>query len=380
MAAFNFFTDFKLYSAVLVLYFAKVTGSYGLAMSLFSTIMISSAVFEVPTGIFSDKIGRKNTIILGALSALFSYTCYALGLNFWILLVGAILEGLSRSFYSGNNDALLYDTLATLGKKDQYDRYLGKVNSMFQLALTIAVIIGSILVNWSYTWVMWLTVIPQIFCVIVAFLIIEPKHYAKQSTNVFSHFTHSLSILWKNPKLRLLSLNQILDFGIGESAFDFKSAFIATIWPLWAVGIPKIISYAGGGLSFWYSGKLIKKYGGVNLMYIEVIYNRFINVISLIFPTIASPILMSSTSFLYGATTVASNTLMQQEFTDTERATLSSIASLGSSLFFGLFAIILGIVADLSSPTRALLFAEACAVTRIIVIKKLFIKNNPAYV
>jgi len=37
-----------------------------LEMNLFSIIMISSAVFELPTGIFSDFIGRKKTMMLGA--------------------------------------------------------------------------------------------------------------------------------------------------------------------------------------------------------------------------------------------------------------------------------------------------------------------------
>ncbi|KKP65671.1 MAG: hypothetical protein US74_C0034G0015, partial [Parcubacteria group bacterium GW2011_GWA2_38_13] len=59
LAFFNFFTDLQFHSAVLVIYFAKVTNSFTLAMSLFAVSMISSALFEVPTGIFSDLIGRK---------------------------------------------------------------------------------------------------------------------------------------------------------------------------------------------------------------------------------------------------------------------------------------------------------------------------------
>ena len=77
LALFNFFTDFKFYSAVLVIYFAKVTGSYTLAMSLFSVVMLTSALFEVPTGIFSDMIGRKKTVMLGAVSATVSAVFYA---------------------------------------------------------------------------------------------------------------------------------------------------------------------------------------------------------------------------------------------------------------------------------------------------------------
>ena len=74
LALFNFFTDFHLFSAILIIYFAQVTGSYALGMSLFSVAMVSSALFEVPTGVFSDYIGRKKTMILGAMCAVLSIT------------------------------------------------------------------------------------------------------------------------------------------------------------------------------------------------------------------------------------------------------------------------------------------------------------------
>jgi MFS family permease len=371
LAVFNFFTDFNFYSAILILYFAKVTGSYMLAMSLYSVAMVSSALFEVPTGIFSDKIGRKQTITLGAISALVSIVFYAIGLSYWFLCIGALFEGLSRAFYSGNNDALLHDSLSDLKRADSYDHYLGKVNSMFQAALTIGTVVGSVIAYFSFAWVMWLSVIPQGICVIVSFFLTEPSRLTKQSTNIYVHLKDSVQVIWKNQKLRLLSLNQMLGFGIGESAFQFKSAFIATLWPTWAIGISKVMSFAGGGISYWYAGKIIKKFGAINLMIFDTSINRVINTISLIFPTIASPAVMSSTSFLYGATEVASNSLMQKEFTDNERATLASIVSFGGNIVFGIYSIVLGSIADRFSPGAALLVTQLFYLPTILLLLKL---------
>ena len=61
---FTFFTDFKLYAPLAIIYFAQVSGSFALGMAIFSIARISSALFEIPTGVFSDRIGRKKTIIL----------------------------------------------------------------------------------------------------------------------------------------------------------------------------------------------------------------------------------------------------------------------------------------------------------------------------
>src|SRR3990167_8375458 len=141
---FNFFTDFKFHSAILILYFVKISGSFTLGMSLFSLIYISSALFELPTGIYSDLIGRKKTIVFGAFCAVISAVFYALGFNYFWLFIGAVFEGLSRSWYSGNNAAFLHNTLTQLGKRDFYDHYLGKTSSMFQFALMIGAVTGGI--------------------------------------------------------------------------------------------------------------------------------------------------------------------------------------------------------------------------------------------
>jgi len=89
---FNFFTDFRLYAPIAIIYFARVSGSYALGMSIFSITMISSALFEIPTGIFSDKIGRKKTVILGALLAVLYSLFYALGQSFFMLSIGLYLK------------------------------------------------------------------------------------------------------------------------------------------------------------------------------------------------------------------------------------------------------------------------------------------------
>jgi MFS family permease len=368
LAIFNFFTDFKFYSAVLILYFAKITGSYTLAMSLFSVAMVSAALFEVPTGVLSDRVGRKRTITLGSVSAILSVVCYAVGGGYAWLFIGALFEGLGYSFYSGNNDALLHDSLRDLKKAHTFDHYLGKVSAMFQAALTIGAVLGGVIAYFSYAWVMWLSVVPQIICLIISLFITEPSSNSQKTTNIYSHLKDSIRTIWHNKNLRLLTANDILGFGIGESAFQFKSAFIATLWPTWAIGIAKTLSFIGGGISFWYAGKLIKKFKGINLMLFETIINRIINTVSLVFPTIASPAIMSSTSFLYGATEVASKSLMQAEFTDSERATLASIVSFGGNIVFGIFSIVLGFVADRYSPGGALLFTQVISLPAIVIL------------
>src|SRR3989338_3125808 len=375
LALFNFFTDFHLFSAILIIYFAKVTGSYALGMSLFSVAMVSSALFEVPTGVFSDYIGRKKTMVMGAMCAVLSITFYAIGMSYWILFIGALFEGLQRAWYSGNNDALLYETLSGSNRKDDYDHYLGKTSAMFQVASAVGIIIGGFIAVWSFSIVLWLSVIPQVVCLIISLFIAEPVRHSNKSSNVYMHLLIAAKKIWANRKLRLLSTNSAISFAVGESTYQFRAAFVNTLWPLWAVGFSKVLSSIGAAISYWYGGKLIRKIVVFRLLLISNIYGKVINISSVAVATVLSPVLLSSTSLFYGATSVANSKLMQKEFNNEQRATLGSINSFLGTLAFGVFAVILGILADKLGPSKALLIAYVFSLPTLLINWILF-KNN----
>ncbi len=352
---FNFFTDFRMYAPFAIIYFAKVTGSYALGASIFSIMMVSTALFELPTGIFSDRIGRKKTVIWGAIFAVLYSIFYAIGQSFWILVIGALFHGLSRSFYSGNNDALLYDSLSETKHQEHYAEHMGRVGAMFQLGLAISALLGGFLATWSFTVVMWISVIPQLICLCLAFFLVEPKVHSVKSGNIYDHLFEAWKQFINNKKLRLLSISSILTEQFGEASYAFQSAFYQTLWPLWAIGIAKTLSNVEGTLSFHFSGRILKKFNGIKVLIIDNIYNSLINSIAVLFPTILSPLLMTSTSFFYGVTSVARETFIQKEFTNAQRATMGSLISFVGSIFFGVLSIAMGLASDIFSPARAFL-------------------------
>ncbi|OGH02997.1 MAG: hypothetical protein A2798_01035 [Candidatus Levybacteria bacterium RIFCSPHIGHO2_01_FULL_37_17] len=374
---FNFFTDFKLYAPIAIIYFAQVSGSFALGMSIFSITMISSALLEVPTGVFSDRIGRKKTVVLGAIAATLAAVFYAIGQAFWILVIGALFEGLSRSFYSGNNDALLHGTLAENNQTEKYADYLGKTSKMFQLALAISAVLGGlILIKWNIPVILWLSVIPQIFCVILSSMLIEPQVVFHKSANIYQHLKEALFGFTKNKKLRLLSLSSIVGYGLGEATYLFHSAFFATVWPVWAIPFSKVLSNLGATISFHYSGAVIKRFNIFKILIGGNIYFRIMMTIATVFPTIASPIIVSSGGLLYGIVQVAKNSLMQKEFKQEQRATMSSLNSFAGSIFFGIIAFLIGFLADKFSPAQAILIFQVFQLSLLYIYWRLFKYHN----
>src|SRR5436190_24177374 len=86
---FNFSNDFRIYGPVMVVYFAHVTGSYADGVIILAIAKISSSLFEVPTGVFSDYVGRQVTMLTGQAANIACIAAYAAAPSFTLLAVGA---------------------------------------------------------------------------------------------------------------------------------------------------------------------------------------------------------------------------------------------------------------------------------------------------
>jgi len=367
----GFLVGFNLWSPLAAIYFSKVSGSYALGMSVFATEMISAAIFEIPTGIFSDKIGRKYSTMLGGFFYTLSFVFYAIGISYWFLFVGAMLEGLARSFYSGNNDALLYDSLNKSKKKEELEKWMGYIGSAEQWSIGIASLIGGFLYVVSSALVMWLSVIPHFISFLMSFWLIDTKIHGEGSGNIYLHLKDSLKNFLQNKKIRYLSLSEIIGNGIGESSFYFRPVFIAMLWPAWAIGVASAMANMAAAIGFGFSGRLMKKFKAENVLLFEQIYSVVASMTAFLFPTMLSPTLLSSTSLLYGPSTVAQNSLMQKEFNDEQRATMGSLNSLAKNIFYGFCLVMVGWVADKTNPQAALVGGQILALVAVYMTWKL---------
>lgn len=368
----NFLLGFSLFAPLAIIYFSKVAGSYALGASVIGLTMLSSAIFEVPTGIWSDRVGRRNTIILGSWARVLAFVFYAIGLSYWWLVLGAIFEGLSRSFFSGNNDAFLHDTLTDNSLAHEYHLYLGKVSSAEHLGIAISAAIGGIIGSFSLSVLMWLSIIPQIIMTFINYLLIEPKTKHCHNTNVYTHIAEAVKLFVSNKRLRALSLADVISFSTGEVSFQFRASFFASIWPAWAIGLLNTIVQFGASASYYFGHILIKKLGHTKLLLLRSIVGKISGLIAFGIPSIFSPLITVIPSFLYGAGQVSKNTLMQHEFTNEQRATMSSLNSFLSSIGFALASVLVGFYADKTTPQTALVLLTAVSIPIIVIYWNIF--------
>jgi MFS family permease len=274
--------------------------------------------------------------------------------------VGAVCEGLSRTFFSGNNTALLFESVQQSGKENDFADISAKANSMFQLALGISASVGAILaLYFSLSMLFWATVIPQVFGLILSFFIIEPKiHTEKIDTNAYAHLKMAMHGFLTNKKLRLLIISDAISEGVEEVMHDFRPAFIALVWPMWAVGVYRTIVHGFSYVSYLFAGKIIRKYTAPVTLFASSILSSVLNFAALLLSNIFSPIILALSDLLFGTNRTAIETLQQNEFSDEQRATMGSLSGMLGSLLFAIAAVFFGWFADMYGIAPSLLLGE----------------------
>lgn len=370
------FMDIKLYGAIAIIYFVSITGSMTLGMSIFAITMVSAAIFEVPTGFLSDKIGRKKTVILGTIASLTYAILFAISKNYIFLVLAAIFEGLEMAFFSGNNEAMLYDTLKDENKEDEYKTYLGKTTAMYRLAGVISAILGGVLVYFtSFAIVMWLSIIPKVINLFIANFLTEPESSNRKiDNNPYIHLKEAFSVIKKDKTMMKQFFADSLSNGINEAAYQFRAKFYEMVWPMWALGIPSMLSNIGAFMGDWYSGKIIKKFGNKKLIILANIYSMFSEILGLLLKNIFSPIIFVTNSLL--PTGIAKNSISNKLYTDKHRASLASMKSLFGSIIYAIAAVLVGLIADNIGVIKTLIIAQIVKVIVILVYKNIF-KTRP---
>jgi MFS family permease len=101
-------------------------------------------LMELPSGALADLLGRRTSLVLAFAIGAVSYFIYFWATDFWSFLFLSVLLGVSDSFRSGSEEALVYDTYRQEGSED-FDKILSKGNLVYQAGLVIGTLTGGFL-------------------------------------------------------------------------------------------------------------------------------------------------------------------------------------------------------------------------------------------
>ena len=165
---------FMLTMPIIMLFYKDMGLSHEQSFQLKAIYSISIVIFEVPSGYLADILGRRITLILGAILGTLGFLFYSIGGGFWMFLAAEVTLGIGQSFVSGADSALLFDSLKSDGRSHHYLKYEGINYSVGNYSEALAGLAGGALAEISLHLPFYFQTGIAFLAVPAAFTLLEP--------------------------------------------------------------------------------------------------------------------------------------------------------------------------------------------------------------
>jgi MFS family permease len=163
---------------VFFLYFSEHL-SLGRVLQLEAIYYAAVVLLEVPSGYFSDTVGRRATLMISAGALVTSYLLFFLGAGieggtFEVFAVAQICLAAGLSFRSGTDTALHFDTLSALGRPDEYAAREANAHRYLLLGRAAAALVGGLAATWQLRFAYGLSLVAALGLLAIVWMLVEP--------------------------------------------------------------------------------------------------------------------------------------------------------------------------------------------------------------
>ncbi|WTD58950.1 MFS transporter [Streptosporangium sp. NBC_01639] len=176
--AYMFLDDFILLYPVYALLFAETGLSTAEISSLFVIWSLTSLLLEIPSGVWADVFSRRLLLVLAPLLSAAGYALWIAAPSYGAFAVGFVLWGTAGALQSGAMEALVYTELERLDAAGRYAAVMGRARALSTVAVMVATAVAAPVLAWGgYPALAVASVLACVLCAAVATTF--PEHRVK---------------------------------------------------------------------------------------------------------------------------------------------------------------------------------------------------------
>ncbi|AEF40966.1 MFS transporter [Hoyosella subflava] len=316
--------------------FADTGLSVAQITSLFVIWSATAIVLEVPSGALADIVSRR---LLLACAPIFAATAFALWLifpSYWSFAFGFVLWGAGGTLSSGALEALVYTELDTRGAAQQYARIMGVARSCGVVAVGVSTVIAvPVMALGGYAAIGAASVLVCLMCAASALLLPETRTAATSDIETEPAYFRTLSeglreIRQSRPVLAAVALAAVVP-ALWESLEEYVPLLavedgvrvelvpwvVLVIW----IGVAAGGLCAGAGARLHNRSLAVLVAAGAGLMALGALAGSPFGWIAL-----------GAAFGVFQMTSVVADARLQHRITGPSRATVTSVAGLGTGL------------------------------------------------
>ena len=207
---------------------------------------------EVPGGLVADRFGAKISFLIGVIIKIGSLVVLIYAYDPWMFFLFSALNGFSVTFFSGADEALVYESLKEDNEQNRMDRAMGKIQSAGFVSMILAVLFGayfaSDLKDEQFVFLIAFGLLFHVVELVLIFFLRSPSHYGDYRENPFTQVAAGIKAIRKAPTLLLLFINFTLVFIPADSVYEAfnQPVFTEAGLPVVMIGVLYALAALGG--------------------------------------------------------------------------------------------------------------------------------------
>ena len=227
---------------------AGLNNTEAFAANAFFTL--GMVIFEVPTGVVADTIGRRMSYLLGtltlAVSSLLYVALWQIEASFWLWAVVSLLLGLGFTFFSGAVEAWLVDALTATGFTGELESVFGRGQVVTGVGMLTGSVAGGFIaqqISLGTPFVLRGVILAVMF--VVAFRLMHdvgftPDKGGRPLAEMRKIASNSIEYGWRVPAVKWLMVEALFTGGVGIYAFYALQPYLLELY-----GDPQAYQIAG---------------------------------------------------------------------------------------------------------------------------------------
>ena len=232
---YGFLKNLRFFEPFFIIYFMSKGISFLQIGILYSIREIAINIFEIPSGIIADALGRRSTLASSFLIYILAFFIFYLYSSFLFFIVAMLLYALGDAIRSGINKAMIIDYLKHTNQEEHKVEYYGHTRSSSQFGSAISSLIGGALLFYheNLDVIFLFSIIPYLldFINILSYpKFLDANHEKKSSANQnVAYIIKSFLLTIKNKKLLHSLINSSAYSGYYKAIKDFIQPFLKSL-------------------------------------------------------------------------------------------------------------------------------------------------------
>lgn len=190
---------------------------------------VAVVLLEVPSGYFSDRVGRKLTLVLSSVFLVTSYALFFASTGFAGFALAQVLLAGGIAFNSGTDTSFHYDSLVAAGREAEYEEREAMVAHRSLLAMASSALVGGLVASIDLRFAYGLSLVTALCTLAIAVGFREPDRagaapaaeFVRQIGNCLGHL--------RQPSLRWLFAFAVLAVVLNHVPYEFYQPYLGVL-------------------------------------------------------------------------------------------------------------------------------------------------------